>query len=304
MRSSIVAIIGPTASGKSSLAVSLARRVNGEVVNADSMQLYEGMDIGTAKLAEPDRQAVPHHLLDVWPVTMSATVADYQRLANEVVEQIHQRRAIPILVGGSGLYVNAVVDQWQIPGTDSDVRRVLEGELAMFGTHVMHERLVQIDRSAAADILPTDGRRIVRALEVNQISGRFRSRLPAGERTNDRVLIGLDVPREVLNDRIEQRVSAMWEAGLLDEVRTLLAAGLLEGATASRALGYSQALAHLAGEFTQEQAQLRTVAATRRFARRQLAWFRRDSRITWLAFDDPQLVDHAQKLVTEIDVCA
>jgi tRNA dimethylallyltransferase len=291
----IVAVVGPTASGKSDLGVALGSLLDGEVVNADSMQLYRGMDIGTAKLSVEQRQGVPHHLLDIWPVTRTATVAEFQALAARAVQQIQTRGHVPLLVGGSGLYVHAVVDRWEFPGTDPALRAELEQQLALVGAPELHARLAALDPDAAAHILPTNGRRIVRALEVVQLRGSYTARLPAhGDDANPAetsvVLLGLDVPREQLDRRIEQRVTRMWDDGLVAEVRELEQQGLRAGRTASRALGYAQVLRFLDGELGEEEARDLTVRATRRFARKQDSWFRRDPRIRWLPYDAPDLV--------------
>src|SRR6266508_2720905 len=256
VRVRVVAVVGPTAAGKSDLAVALARAVGGEVVNADSMQLYRGMDIGTAKLPPAERGGVPHHLLDVWEVTEQASVAEYQRAARRVVDDLLARRRTPVLVGGSGLYVRAALDDLSFPGTDPAVRRRLEGELADAGPEAMHVRLAQADPEAAAAILPTNGRRIVRALEVVEITGEpFTATLPEPHGyVYDAVQVGLDVPRTELDARIARRVELMWAAGFVEEVRELEKAGLRDGLTASRALGYAQVLRFLAGEWTEEVA--------------------------------------------------
>jgi tRNA dimethylallyltransferase len=288
----LVAVVGPTAVGKSDFAVELALSLAGdaaggggaggaEVVNADSMQVYRGMDIGTAKLGEAARRGVPHHLLDIWPVTRTATLAEYQQLALAAVADIEARGKVPIVVGGSGMYVHAVVDRWDIPGTDPEVRAALDAELASSGPGALHERLSELDPAAAIAILPTNGRRIVRALEVVALCGSFSATLPTFDPNPDLQLIGLQVPREQLDDRIRERINGMWDAGFVDEVRVLQAEGLREGRTASRALGYAQVLAFLAGECTEAEAREQTVLATRRFARRQESWFGRDPRIEW-----------------------
>ncbi len=291
----VVAVVGPTAAGKSDLAVDLALRLDGEVVNADSMQLYRGMDIGTAKLSPAERKHVPHHLLDLYDVTRPATVAEFQRLAREAIDDCRGRGVTPILVGGSALYVRAVLDRFEFPGTDAGVRARLEDELAEVGAATLHRRLAGQDPAAAAAILPTNGRRVVRALEVIELTGRpFTATLPPREyHYDDVVQIGLDVPRDVLDDRIERRVDRMWEQGLVDEVRALEARGLRDGPTASRALGYAQVLAHLAGEATEPAARDETVQLTRRFARRQHAWFGKDDRIGWVPFDADDRLEHA-----------
>ncbi|MGE5286496.1 MAG: tRNA (adenosine(37)-N6)-dimethylallyltransferase MiaA [Micromonosporaceae bacterium] len=294
MPACVIAIVGPTAAGKSALSVELAREIGGEVVNADSMQLYRGMDIGTAKLTQAERRGVPHHLLDVWDVREPASVAEYQRLARETIDAVIARGAAPILVGGSGLYVRAALDNLSFPATDPLVRERLEAELTEHGSSAMHERLSRLDAAAAAAILPGNGRRIVRALEVIELSGRpFTATLPAYESVYPSVQIGLEVPREELDARITSRVAGMWAAGFVDEVRRLEAAGLRTGRTASRALGYAQVLKFLAGDWSQDRAQEETVLATRRFARRQLSWFKRDPRVRWLDAREPDLLQKA-----------
>jgi tRNA dimethylallyltransferase len=283
MGTHVIAVVGATATGKSGLAIELARALGGEVVNADSMQLYRGMDIGTAKEPEAARQGVPHHLLDIWPVTRTANVADYQRLARAAPEDITARGRTAVLAGGSGLYVRAALDDLHFPGTDCGTRARLEDELARLGPAALHSRLAALDPAAADVILPSNGRRIVRALEVIEISGRpFTATMPAYEQARPAVQIGLTLPRPELDERIAARVGFMWQAGFEAEVRTLVEAGLRHGKTASRALGYRQMLSYLDGEFTLEEVRQETVRATRRFARRQEAWFRRDPRVTWL----------------------
>lgn len=297
----LVAVVGATASGKSDLAVALARRLDGEVVNADAMQVYRGMDIGTAKLTDEQRHGVPHHLLDLLDVTQSASVAEFQSMARAAVNDIWQRARWPILVGGSGLYVRAVIDQLDFPGTDPDVRARLEAELAELGAPALHERLRRRDPKAAEAILATNARRIVRALEVVELTDRpFAAALPTPTLWHEpTVVLAIDVPREVLDRRIAERVDRMWEAGLVDEVRRLERAGLRQGRTAARALGYAQVLGYLDGRWSEQEARQRTVTATRRFVRRQDAWFRRDERVHWL---DPSVVDpvgHAVRLVRD-----
>lgn len=280
----VIAVVGPTAAGKSDLGVALARQFDGEVVNADSMQLYRGMDIGTAKLTTKERGGVPHHLLDIWDVTDTANVAEYQRLARLEIDKLLAEGRTPVLVGGSGLYVRGALDVMEFPGTDPEVRARLEDELTLRGSGALHARLAAADPDAARAILPSNGRRIVRALEVIEITGRpFTANLPGHESVYDTVQIGVDVARPELDERIALRVDRMWEAGLVDEVRALEARGLRDGITASRALGYQQVLAALAGECTEDDARTETVRATKRFARRQDSWFRRDPRVHWLS---------------------
>ncbi|GAA4878490.1 tRNA (adenosine(37)-N6)-dimethylallyltransferase MiaA [Saccharopolyspora cebuensis] len=288
----LVAVVGPTATGKSDLAVELAAGGGGEVINADAMQLYRGMDIGTAKLTPQQRRGVAHHQLDVLDVTEPASVAAYQRHARAAVEDVRRRGRMPVLVGGSGLYVQAVVDELSFPGTDPQVRGRLEDELSAVGAAALHRRLREVDPVAAEAILPSNGRRIVRALEVVEITGRpFSAHLPApGPPRYDAVLIGLDRPVAELDARVDERVTRMFDAGLLDEVRALEQVGLRTGRTASRALGYQQVLAELDGAGDMAAAAAETARATRRFVRKQRAWFRRDDRIRWFDASDPELV--------------
>jgi tRNA dimethylallyltransferase len=287
----VVAIVGPTATGKSALGVALARALGGEVVNADSMQLYRGMDIGTAKLTLEERAGVPHHVLDIWDVNQPASVAEYQRAARAAIDDIDARGRVPLLVGGSGLYVRAVLERFEFPGTDAGLRARLEAELARVGPGPLHERLAAQDPGAAERILPSNGRRIIRALEVVALTGGpFEAALPAEPQPYyDAVQIGVDVPTAALDERIAVRVDRMWRLGLVDEVRRLVPMGL----TASRALGYQQVLRYLAGEYTEEEARAETVRATRRFVRRQRSWFRRDPRVRWLDGATPDLVERA-----------
>jgi tRNA dimethylallyltransferase len=298
----VVAVVGPTAAGKTELSLDLAERLGGEVVNTDAMQVYRGMDVGTAKLPVAERRGIPHHLVDLLDVTETASVAEFQRLARDVVDGCRRRGVTPVLVGGSALYTRAVLDRFEFPGTDPEIRERLEGELAAVGAEALHQRLSVVDPAAAARIEPGNGRRVVRALEVTELTGGpFTASLPAHDYAYDRaVQVGVDVPRDVLDERIEQRVHAMFDAGLVDEVRRLAAVGLREGRTANRALGYQQVLAHLDGDLTEQQALEQTVLATRRFARRQLAWWRKDPRITWVAWDDPARVDVALAAVEAV----
>jgi tRNA dimethylallyltransferase len=297
MSTHVIAVVGATATGKSRLAVELARALRGEVVNADSMQLYRGMDIGTAKEPEAAWRGVPHHLLDIWPVTQTANVADYAKLARAAIDEIIARGRVPILAGGSGLYVRAALDDLDFPGTDAATRARLEDELARLGPAALHARLARLDPAAAAAILPGNGRRIIRALEVIEISGRpFTATMPAYQQNRPAVQIGLALPRPELDRRIAARVDRMWQAGLEAEVRMLITLGLRDGRTASRALGYQQLLRHLDGEWTLDQARLETIKATRRFARRQESWFRRDPRVHWLDATSQTLLPDALRL--------
>ena len=295
MGTHVIAVVGATATGKSGLAVALARALGGEVVNADSMQLYQGMDIGTAKEPAAARQGVPHHLLDIWPVTRTANVADYQKLARAAIDDIIARGRIPVLVGGSGLYIRAALDDLDFPRTDGVTRSRLETELAGVGAAVLHARLARLDPAAAGAILPTNGRRIVRALEVIELTGRpFTASMPTYDQGRPAVQLGLTLPRPRLDERIAARVDRMWQAGFEAEVKVLEHRGLRDGKTASRALGYQQMLRHLDGELTLAEARDETVKATRRFARRQESWFRRDPRVHWLDASQP-----AQTLLAE-----
>jgi tRNA dimethylallyltransferase len=298
--SPVIAIVGPTASGKSDLAVELALRLDGEVVNADAMQLYRGMDVGTAKLLPAERRGVPHHLLDVLDVREEASVAAFQRQARAAAAEIRARGRRPILAGGSGLYVRAALDELDIPPTDPAVRAGLEADLERLGAAALHARLAGLDPAAAEAILATNGRRVVRALEVIELTGRpFTATLPTLRYHRPAVQIALDVPRPVLDARIQARVDRMWRDGLVAEVTELADHhGLREGRTASRALGYAQVLAFLDGEVDERGAREATARATRRFARRQLSWFGRDRRIIRLRHDVPDLIGRAAAVVT------
>lgn len=275
----LLAIVGPTATGKSDLAVEIARLVGGEVVNADASQLYRGLDIGTAKIRPEQRRGVPHHLFDVLDPAQDASVSAYQSAARVAIAEIADRGALPILAGGSGLYVSAVLDPLVFPGTDPVIRARLEAELERTGAPALHARLAEVDPAAAAAIGVGNGRRVVRALEVVELTGApFTANLPApGARPAGVGVLVLDADPAVLDRRIAARVEAMWAAGLVEEVRGLLAAGLREGRTAARALGYAQVLRLLDGDVTDAQARADTIRATRRFSRRQRSWFRREA---------------------------
>jgi len=291
----VIAVVGPTGSGKSDLAVSLALELDGEVINADSMQFYRGMDIGTAKITDAERRGVTHHLLDILDVTEEASVSAFQQQARTVIADIHGRGKRAILAGGSGLYVRAVLDILEFPGTDPDIRRRLEAELEAAGPAPLRERLEAVDPVSAGRL--GDARRIIRALEVFELTGRpFSSFMPAREYFQPAIQIGLDVDRELLRDRLASRVHAMVARGLLEEVRRLDSAGLRHGKTASRALGYAQFLRVLDGGSGLAQATDETIIATRQFARRQLTWFRADPRVHWLDWQDPELVARAAAL--------
>ncbi len=295
----VIAVVGPTATGKSDLAVALAEALGGEIVNADSMQLYAGMDIGTAKLPEPEWHGVPHHLLDVWPVQKSAAVAEYQAMARACIAEIAERGALPILVGGSGLYLRGALDHLEFPGESPPIRARLYAELDELGAAALHARLTGLDPAAGAAILPSNGRRIVRALEVIEITGRpFTATMPGFDSVYDTTYLGLD--RADLDERVELRVHRMMAQGFVDEIRGLLRFGLRDSPTAGKALGYAQLLAVLddtgavSGDL--DGAVEATVRATRRFVRRQRSWFRRDPRVRWLDGAAPDLLDQALTL--------
>ncbi|HKC27561.1 MAG TPA: tRNA (adenosine(37)-N6)-dimethylallyltransferase MiaA [Jatrophihabitans sp.] len=296
----VLAVVGPTATGKSDVAVAVAHRLDAEIINADSMQLYAGMDIGTAKLSVEERRGVPHHLLDIWPISKSAAVAEYQALARQKIAELRQRGKLPILVGGSGLYLRGALDHLDFPGESPAIRARLYGELAAHGPRALHARLAERDPAAAAAILPSNGRRIVRALEVIELTGApFTARMPGFESVYDTVQIGLD--RADLDERVDQRVHRMMARGFVDEVRALLPHGLRDSPTAGKALGYAQLLAcldgagHVIGEL--DEAVDQTVRATRRFVRRQRSWFRRDPRVHWLDASATDLIDQMLRIL-------
>ncbi|WP_104063368.1 tRNA (adenosine(37)-N6)-dimethylallyltransferase MiaA [Arthrobacter sp. 4R501] len=291
----VIAVVGPTGSGKSDLAVNLALELDGEVINADAMQFYRGMDIGTAKITPAERKGVPHHLLDILDVTEEASVSDFQQQARSIVSDIHARGKRAILAGGSGLYVRAALDVLEFPGTDPALRQRLEAELEEAGQDVLLARLREVDPVSAGRV--SDSRRIIRALEVHELTGRpFSSFMPQREYFQPAVQIGLAVDRDVLRGRLALRVHNMVDQGLLAEVRRLDAAGLRGGKTAPRALGYAQFLKVLDGGSTVAEAAEDTIVATRQFARRQLTWFRADPRISWLDWQAPDLTSQAVAL--------
>ncbi|MBF6329604.1 tRNA (adenosine(37)-N6)-dimethylallyltransferase MiaA [Nocardia transvalensis] len=294
-----IAVIGPTATGKSDLALELAQRLDGEIVNIDAMQLYRGMDIGTAKLPVGERRGIPHHQLDVLEVTETATVAAYQVAASADVEAIMARGRTPIIVGGSMMYVQALLDNWDFPATDPQVRAKWEALLADGGVAAVHAALRAADPVAADTILPTDGRRMVRALEVVELTGQpFAASQPRiGEPRWGTLILGVDRDTAELDARIQARTAKMFADGLVDEVRGLLERGLREGQTARRAIGYAQVLAYLDNEYDLKHAQERTLIGTRRYVRRQRSWFRRDPRVRWVDGADPRLVEAALTLV-------
>ena len=293
-------VVGATATGKSALAVALAQRLaaagrSTEIVNGDSMAVYRSMDIGTAKPSAAERAAVPHHLIDILDIDDDASVAEFQTLARRAIAMCRRRGVTPILVGGSALYIRSVVDRFEFPGTDPRLRAELEDELARVGPEELHRRLAERDPAAAATILPGNARRIVRALEVIELTGRpYTPQLPEPVYALPGVVqIGLAIERDELDARIESRVQRMWDQGFVAEVAELGRRGLADTRTASRALGYRPVLDFLAGDIGEAEARRRTVQATRRFARRQDSWFRRDPRIRWLRYDRADLVEAA-----------
>lgn len=283
-----LAIVGPTGTGKSDLALTVAEKLGEqvavEVVNADAMQLYRGMDIGTAKLTVAERRGIAHHQLDVLDVTETATVARYQEAASADIETIMARGALPVVVGGSMLYIQSLLDQWSFPATDPAVRARWEGRLAEVGVAALHQELARVDAAAARSILPTDGRRIVRALEVVELTGLpFAASAPRiGAPRWNTAIVGLDWDTDVLDERLARRTDTMFADGLVGEVVSLLGRGLREGVTAARALGYAQVIADLDAGGDGSGARELTFVGTRRYVRRQRSWFRRDHRITWL----------------------
>lgn len=291
-----IAVVGPTASGKSALGIALAQHVDGEVVNVDSMQLYRGMDIGTAKLPPDERGGIVHHLLDIWDVTRVASVAEYQARAVETVEDVMARGRVPVLVGGSMLYVQSLLDDWAFPPTDPAVRARYEGRLAEIGVDALHAELAAVDPDAAHIIEDKDPRRTVRALEVIELTGKpFQASQPpkdAPPRWRTRIL-GLRTASEWLNPRIALRTEQMFAAGFVDEVRHLVSQGLVRESTAGRAIGYSQVLQYLDNELSLADAVAKTITGTRRYVRRQRSWFNRDPRIAWLDAASPTLVADA-----------
>lgn len=284
MKSELIVIVGATATGKSDTAVALAERINGEIINADSMQLYRGMDIGTAKLNLAERRGIPHHLIDTLDVNEDATVAYYQESSREIADRLLDQGKNVVVVGGTGLYIKALLDDLQFPDTDPQVRERLLKEGEAIGNEQMHGRLAQLDPAAAAAIPKENLRRVVRALEVIEITGKpFTANLPrSGEGRYPRAKqFGLVMDRESLKERIDDRVDRMWESGFVNEVDRLMENGILQGRTARAAIGYSQIIDYRLGHCTEEEAREETKRATRAFARRQETWFSRDGRITW-----------------------
>jgi tRNA dimethylallyltransferase len=306
MSSKLIAVVGATGTGKSELAIGIAERISkhglkAEIVNADAMQLYKGMDIGTAKLSIPERRGVSHHLIDVLEISQESTAAEYQKLARAKILELQDSGIIPILVGGSMLYVASCLNNFEFPERDQQLRAELEQELEAHGPLHMHRKLSELDEVAASRIIPENGRRIVRALEIVMLTGEpFAAALPEKTDSWQPVLeFGLRIEREALLPRLEQRVFRMWEQGLVEEVETLISLGFRDSKTASVAIGYAQALGQIDGELSREEAIASTVSLTQRYARRQVSWFKRDERIQWLEALDSDCLDQAMAAVDE-----
>ena len=302
----MIAVVGATGTGKSELAIGIAEYIqqlgqSAEIVNADAMQLYKGMDIGTAKLSVAERRGVPHHLIDVLDITQESTAAEYQKIAREKILQLQESGIIPIVVGGSMLYVASCLNNFEFPERDQQLRAQLESELIQYGALQMHKKLEQLDAIAASRIIPENGRRIVRALEIVMITGEpFAAALPEKTESWQTVLeLGLRMDREQLLPKLEQRVARMWQRGLVDELSSLIPLGFRDSKTASVAIGYAQALGQLDGELSEQEAIASTVQLTQRYARRQVSWFKRDERIAWLDALDSEVLSKAIDLVRE-----
>ena len=292
MSAHLIIICGPTATGKSELAVELALALDAEIINADSMQLYQGMDIGTAKIPMDQRKGVPHHLLDILSVREDASVAAYQKIAREKIDHIRGAGKSAIVVGGTGLYIKSIIDERNFPDTDPAIRTRLEREAEEFGSAALFSKLQERDPEAASKIEPANTRRVIRALEVIEATGQpFSANLPSDTSVlyPDAFHFGLTLERELLAPRIDARVHRMWEQGLTEEVESLLDSGLREGGTASRAIGYAQAMAYLDGALGRDEAIESTITATRQYVRRQETWFKRDQRIQWLDAEQSRL---------------
>ena len=305
MQTKLIAVVGPTGAGKSDLGLSIVEQIvaaggKAEIVNSDSMQFYRGMDIGTAKLSIAERRGVQHHLLDWLEITDESTAAEYQAVARPLIENLQSQGITPILVGGSMLYVAAVLNNFEFPARDADLRLKLESDLEEFGPHEMHRRLKELDPIAASRIIPQNGRRSVRAIEIVTLTGEpFAAALPEEPENWQPVLeIGVNGPREDLVKRLESRVNKMWQQGLVQEAESLIPFGIRDGKTSSRAIGYSQALAQIDGEFSEQEAIADTVRLTQKYARRQMSWFKRDERINWLDYQDEQMNHKAAELVS------
>lgn len=300
----LVAVVGPTGSGKSELGLQLAETIisrggRAEIVNCDSMQFYRGMNIGTAKLSVEERRGIVHHMIDVLNIRDESTAAEYQQQVRPIIENLQSQAITPILVGGSMLYIAAALNTFEFPERDAELRQQLEVELETFGSHAMHKRIAQLDANAASRIDPENGRRVVRALEILLITGEpFSAALPDETESWQPVLeIGLNSDRAHLVDRLASRVEQMWANGLVAEAEGLIVEGIREGKTSSRAIGYAQALAQLDGLISEEEAIAQTVQLTGRYARRQMSWFRRDERINWFDYQDPNLLREVTQLV-------
>ena len=293
----VIAIVGPTAVGKTALSLDIAEKFSAEVINADAMQIYKGMDIGTAKLSLSQRRGIIHHQIDVLDPIDEANVSQYQKQTREIINDLLAKNVQPMLVGGSGLYVNSVLEDLEFPGTNLEVRAKYEEILDEQGVEVLYEMLKKIDPTAAQNILPNNARKIVRALEVNEITSKaFNAKLPEPSPIFSDVRIALDMPRDLLDKRISDRVQQMFEDGFVDEVKSI-EKNLRLGKTALRALGYSQVLSLLAGEISEDEAITLTINATKKFARRQLSWFRRDPLIHWLDATSPDLFEESLRLI-------
>ena len=300
----LVAVVGPTGSGKSELGLQLAEYLNarqrpGQIVNCDSMQFYRGMDIGTAKLSMGERRGVKHHMIDTLDIRDESTAAEYQQQVRPLIEELQANSITQILVGGSMLYIAAALNTFEFPERDAELRQQLEVELEALGSHAMHRRIAELDPIAASRIDPLNGRRVVRALEILLITGEpFSAALPDENESWQPVLeIGLNSDRAHLVERLAKRVEKMWQQGLVDEAQSLISSGLREGKTSSMAIGYRQALAQLDGELSQREAIDQTVQLTQRYARRQMSWFRRDERINWFDYQQPDLFGAVTELV-------
>ncbi len=300
----LVAIVGPTGTGKSDLALNIAETIierggRAEIINSDSMQFYRGMNIGTAKLSLDERRGIKHHMIDVLAIRDESTAAEYQQQVRPIIENLQSNGVTPILVGGSMLYVAAALNTFEFPERDVELRQQLEIELETLGSHAMHKRIAELDANAASRIDPENGRRVVRALEILLLTGEpFAAALPDETESWQPVLeIGLNSERAHLVDRLAARVERMWQQGLVAEAESLIAEGIRDGKTSSRAIGYTQALAQLDGELSQEEAIAQTVQLTQRYARRQMSWFRRDERINWLDYQDPEMRNKATSLI-------
>jgi tRNA dimethylallyltransferase len=297
--SQVIVICGATATGKSDLGIALAQEIGAEIINADSMQLYRGMDIGTAKLTLQERAGIPHHLLDVLDVSEDSTVAWYQEQARALISEIHSRNKSAIIVGGTGLYIKAILDDLNFPDTNPEIRAALEAQAESFGSDALFERLQELDPAAALAIDRANTRRVIRALEVIEITGKpFTANLPRADssRYPKALQFGLVMERTQLRERIDLRVDRMWEAGFVAEVDGLITAGILKGVTAQRALGYAQIIRMRGGQMSESEALEETKRASRQYARRQETWFSRDSRIQWVAQYQPRLETILEKI--------